>query len=274
MRVTASSPSLRISSDSGPTKSSGICRTKIRQIPGHFAGFTLIEIAFAIFIVTLLLGSILIPLTTQVEQRQVSETQKMLEDIKEALIGHAVAKGYLPCPDRPSGGLGGANDTANDGVEDFTATGVCYTGTAAGNVPWVTLGLGAMDPWGNRFRYKVTGAYAQRSPADPFKLSTAATLEVRATSLGTLLTGTNPDGAVAVIFSHGKNGRGAISASTGTANPAPSSADEFDNSAGGTGYTSHPITAVGSTAGEFDDIVIWLGKYTLFNRMVAAGKLP
>jgi len=31
---------------------------------------------------------------------------------------------------------------------------------------------------------------------------------------------------------------------------------------------------VGSTAGEFDDVVTWLGKYTLFNRMVAAGKLP
>jgi hypothetical protein len=30
----------------------------------------------------------------------------------------------------------------------------------------------------------------------------------------------------------------------------------------------------GSTAGEFDDIVIWLGKYTLYNRMVAADKLP
>jgi hypothetical protein len=51
--------------------------------------------------------------------------------------------------------------------------------------------------------------------------------------------------------------------------------DEIDNTGtSGTSYTSRTITAVGSTAQEFDDIVIWLGKYTLFNRMVAAGKLP
>jgi len=250
----------------------GICGTRARQIP---RGFTLVEIAVAIFIITILLGSILVPLTTQVEQRQVSETQKMLENIKEALIGHAVAKGYLPCPDRTSGGAGTANDTANDGVEDYnTGTGICFSTTLTGNVPWVTLGLGAMDPWGNRFRYRVHSAYAQRAPAARFNFSTATNLTVTATSGGTLLTTANPDGAVAVIISHGKNGYGAMNALNNTARPAPTSADEVDNSAGGTSYTSRTITPVGSTAGEFDDIVIWLGKYTLFNRMVAAGKLP
>jgi prepilin-type N-terminal cleavage/methylation domain-containing protein len=250
----------------------GICGTRARQI---HRGFTLVEIAVAIFIITILLGSILVPLTTQVEQRQVSETQKMLENIKEALIGHAVAKGYLPCPDRTSGGAGTANDTANDGVEDYnTGTGICFSTTLTGNVPWVTLGLGAMDPWGNRFRYRVHSAYAQRAPAARFNFSTATNLTVTATSGGTLLTAASPDGAVAVIISHGKNGYGAMNALTNTARPVPTSADEVDNSAGGTSYTSRTITPLGSTAGEFDDIVIWLGKYTLFNRMVAAGKLP
>jgi len=254
----------------------GICGTSARQIP---RGFTLVEIAVAIFIITILLGSILVPLTTQVEQRQVSETQKMLENIKEALIGHAVAKGYLPCPDRTTVGGGGANDTANDGVEDYNiGTGICFSTTASGNVPWVTLGLGAMDPWGNRFRYRVHSVYAQRSPAIPprFNFSTATNLTVTATSGGTLLTAASPDGAVAVIISHGKNGYGAMNALTNTARPAPTSADEVDNAAGGTtsSYTSRTITPVDSTAGEFDDILVWLGKYTLFNRMVAAGKLP
>lgn len=261
-----------ISHGSSKTLISGICRARPRQIP---RGFTLVEIAIAIFIITILLGSILVPLTTQVEQRQVSETQKMMEDIKEALIGHAVAKGYLPCPDRTSGGAGTAFDTANDGVEDYnTGTGVCFSTTATGNVPWVTLGLGASDPWGNRFRYRVHSSYAQRSPAAVFNLSTATNLTVTATSGGALLTAASPDGAVAVIISHGKNGYGAINSQTNTARPAPTSVDELDNSAGGTSYTSRPITAVGSTAGEFDDIVTWLGKYPLYNRMVAAGKLP
>jgi prepilin-type N-terminal cleavage/methylation domain-containing protein len=244
----------------------------VRQIP---RGFTLIEIAIAIFIITILLASILVPLTTQVEQRQVSETQKMLEDIKEALVGHAVAKGHLPCPDRASGGAGGANDTANDGVEDFnTGTGICYTTSQSGNLPWATLGLGASDPWGNRFRYRVHGSFAQRLPATPFNLTTNPNLTVTATSGGALLTPT--DGVVAVILSHGKNGFGAISAQTNTQQPLATSVDEQDNYAagGGSSYTSRTITPVGSTAGEFDDIVTWLGKYTLFNRVVAAGKLP
>jgi len=252
-------------------------------------GFTLVEIAIAIFIITILLGSILVPLTTQVEQRQVSETQKMLEDIKEALIGHAIAKGYLPCPDRTSGGVGapGSNDVANDGVEDYnTGTGACFSATATGNVPWVTLGLGASDSWGNRFRYRVHSNYAQRPvlPGPPptpalFNLSSLTNLAVTATSGGTLLTAVSPDGAVAVIISHGKNGYGAICANCSppnTARPAPTSADEVDNIPGGSAssFTSRTITPVGSTAGEFDDIVVWVGKYTLFNRMVAAGKLP
>ena len=253
---------------------SGNCRARVRQFP---RGFTLVEIAIALFIITLLLGSILVPLTTQVEQRQVSDTQKVLEDIKEALIGHAVAKGYLPCPDRTSGGAGTANDTANDGVEDYnTGTGICFSTTLTGNVPWVTLNLGAMDIWGNRFRYRVHSAYAQRSPAAIFNLSTATNLTVTATSGGTLLTAASPDGAVAVIISHGKNGYGAMNALTNTARPAPPAGnlDEIDNSAGGTSYTSRTITGVGAAVQEFDDIVVWIGKYTLFNRMVAAGKLP
>jgi len=270
-----------IRSDSPSSLRTGICRGRARQIP---RGFTLVEIAIAVFIITLLLGSILVPLTTQVEQRQVGETQKILEDIKEALVGHAIAKQYLPCPDRTSGGAGTANDTANDGVEDYnTGTGICFSTTATGNVPWVTLNLGAMDSWGNRFRYRVHSAYAQRSPAAPFNLSTATNLTVTATSGGTLLTSASPDGAVAVIISHGKNGYGAMNALTipNTLRPAPTSADELDNSVGGTSYTSRTHTVFANPCGgvnqplcEFDDIVAWLGKYTLYNRMVAAGKLP
>ena len=250
----------------------GIRRTLVRRIP---RGFTLVEIAIAIFIITILLGSILVPLTTQVEQRQVSETQKMLEDIKEALIGHAIAKGYLPCTDVTSGA------GANDGVEDVAA-GTCVSSTA-GNVPWVTLGLGASDVWGNRFRYRVDANFTRRSPAlppppTPFDLTSAAGLSVCTkaacpTATTRLTSSTAGEGAVAVILSHGRNGYGAIKADTGTANPAPTSADEVEN-LGGSGYASRAITPFGSTAGEFDDIVIWLGKYTLFQRMVAAGKLP
>src|SRR5258707_15770270 len=111
-------------------------------------GFTLIELAVALFIITLLLGSLLVPLSTQVEQKQISDTQKTLDEIKDALQGFAVANGYLPCP-----------DTDNDGAENVTvATGKCtgaVANIAVGNLPWQTLGVASADVWGNRFRYVI-----------------------------------------------------------------------------------------------------------------------
>ena len=252
--------------------------------PERSRGFTLVEIAIAIFIITILLGSILVPLTTQVEQRQVAETQKMLEDIKEALVGHAIAKGYLPCPDRTSGGAGTANDTANDGVEDYSGANCLGTSSGVtgppnvrrwiGNVPWVTLGLGTADSWGNRFRYVVDDEFANHST--PFNLSSGADVGVCASAACTvrLTSATTGEAAVAVILSHGKNGRSAMNSITNAANPAATSADELDN-VGGATYTSRPITALApDNANYFDDVVTWLSKYTLVNRMVAAGKLP
>ena len=247
------------------------------QAPSGIRGFSLIELGIVIFVIVLLLGGIFVPLTTQVEQRQVSETQKTLEEIREALLGFAVANGYLPCPDKTSGATTGPNDTPNDGIEDINA-GVCVA-TSQGNVPWVTLGVGASDVWGNRFRYQVTPAFSQRSPAagGSFTLSSAANINV-CTAAGcpanTRLTAASPNGAVAVIISLGKNGLGAISAATGIANPAPTSADEIENLTGPTTFASRTRSPVGSAAGEFDDIVVWVSRPVLFNRMVAAGKLP
>lgn len=248
--------------------------TAFTRFPDRIRGFTLIEIAIAIFIITLLLGSILVPLTTQVELRQISDTQKTLEEIKDALIGFAAANGYLPCPDKTTAVGAG---TANDGIEDVNA-GVCVA-TSEGNVPWATLGAGISDVWGNRFRYQVTPAFSQRPPAagGKFNLSTAADINVCTASgcpANTRLTAASPDGAVAVIISLGKNGLGAINANTGTANPAPASADENENLTGPVRFVSRTITPADSAAGEFDDILTWLGRLTLFDAMVAAGKLP
>ena len=236
-------------------------------------GFSLIEVAVVLFVITLLIGSLLVPLATQVEQRQVSETQKALEEIREALLGFAVAKGHLPCPDKTTAGGAG---TANDGLEDVNA-GTCVA-AAEGNLPWATLGVTGADVWGNRFRYRVDTDFAHRPPAvgTPFTLTSAADLQVcTTTACTTSLTSTVAgDGAVAVILSLGKNGRGAISAATGVANPAPPAGTDENQNLGGSTYVSHVQTGAGSTAGEFDDIVIWVSKYAIFNRMVAAGKLP
>ena len=250
--------------------------TAYTRSPDRAAGFTLIELAVVLFILTLLLSSLLVPLATQVDQRNISDTQKTLEDIKEALVGFAITRGYLPCTDVTSGA------GANDGVEDVNAaTGVCVS-SSAGNVPWVTLGLGASDVWGNRFRYRVEANFAQHPPASVFNLTTGANLVIWTSTAKTVrLVAPSPDSAVAVILSLGKNGLGAINAITGTANPAPPAGSDEDENMGGLNFVSRTRTDIrtpcsdtvaGQPLCEFDDIVTWLGKYTLFQRMVAAGK--
>jgi hypothetical protein len=79
--------------------------------------------------------------------------------------------------------------------------------------------------------------------------------------------------AVAAILSFGKNGYGATNSAGGT-NAAPTSADELENTDTDRDVVYRIPSTAAAAAGEFDDIVTWLPLYTLFNRMVAAGKLP
>jgi prepilin-type N-terminal cleavage/methylation domain-containing protein len=250
-----------------------------------FRGFTLIEMAVAIFIIALLLGSILVPLTTQVEQRQISDTQKTMDEIREALIGFAAANNYLPCP-----------DTTGDGVSDPPAptTAPALPAICAnyeGWVPWVTLSVARGDSWDNRFRYRVSPDFTNTPAtgacvAGDFRIGLCDTgnigVNTRNEAKALQAVTTN---AVAVIISHGRNGLGATSTG-GTARPAPPGANVDETTNGnptGTTFVSRPVVDVSSgcsdTGGtmslcEFDDIVVWLSSFTLFNRMIAAGRLP
>ncbi len=239
----------------------------IREISRN-AGFSLIELGVAVFIIALLLGSILVPIASQVDQKQTSDTQKTLDEIREALVGFAVTNGYLPCP-----------DTDNDGAENFNGgTGQCSTiasGIATGNLPWGTLGVSNTDLWGNRFRYSVNELFSRRSPATAFTLASVGT-DVRVCAVAACTPAANvlTSNAIAAVVSHGKNGLGATSGTTGTANPAPSGTDELENTDGDRDLVSRIRTSTGAGAGEFDDLVIWLPRYFLMNRMVSAGRLP
>jgi prepilin-type N-terminal cleavage/methylation domain-containing protein len=258
-------------------------RPALRRASGK--GFTLVEMAVVVVVMALILGSILVPLSTQVEQRQVVDTQRLLDDIKEALIGYALTQTppNLPCPDKTtSAGLG----TPNDGIEDRDpGTGFCVA--VEGNVPWATLGLGAVDPWGNRYRYRVTHAFAQRTPAPTFGLGTQGDILVcPALSLcgaGQALTTLPPsdNAPIALVLSHGPNGWGAMNASTSAVNVKPATGtalgnDEAANANGDATFISRPrVTDDGTNPSpEFDDIVVWLSPHTLKYRLVAAGKLP
>lgn len=245
-------------------------------------GFTLVEMAIVLIIVALLSGGMMMSLVVQQDSAAVSETQRRLNEARDALLGYAAANGRLPCPAAP----------ATTGVEAPLGGGTC-SNPWNGFLPAVTLGLTptneagyAIDAWGNPIRYAVTTNMANGLCATPCLTTTnairtawngsfgslqlAPDLQVCNTATGLSNSGANATCAtgselatngVTVIFSRGKNG-----------GAAPSSTDEQANGDADRLFVWHTPTPAGPD--EFDDIVIWLSPNTLYNRLIAAGRLP
>ena len=231
-------------------------------------GFSLIEMAFVLVIVTLLLGGLLVPFTTQVEQKRIAETQKAMEEIKEALLGFAVANGRLPCPVGP---------TSGDELPPCSNT--------TGFLPYSTLGVNRADAWGRLYRYAVSANFTTTPATTPlgtyFTLSTTPTIVVKTRDSSGSPTTLSSE-AVAVIISLGKNGYGGYNANgSSVASLTDTTSDEYANAVTGPPFFSRTQTGPRSPCKddtsnpcEFDDLVVWLSPNVLFNRMVAAGKLP
>jgi len=228
-------------------------------------GFTLVEMAIVLVIVGLLLGGLLMPLSTQVEQRRISETQKTLDEAKETLIGFAVRTGYLPCP----------AISATNGLEDRTGSS-CTGGKRQGFLPWATLGVSKLDSWNHILRYSVTLAFTDS--ATLFTLSTPRDITIRTRDTGgALISQSAASDITAVIMSHGINGLlGTTDSGVLIANTSATNIDEVTNaSAAGTSFVTRVINNnTAAPGGEFDDIVTWLSPNTLYSRMVSAQRLP
>lgn len=216
-------------------------------------------------IIGLLLGGLIPTLSAQMETQRISETRRQLDEIKEALAGFALINGRLPCP---------ADGTASGGNELVTGTGTTATCTLTkGVLPWSTLGVPETDGWGRRFTYRVaanfadgadgTGASCNIATGVSFQLCSSANLNVKSTSAGSNVAANVP----AVVVSHGKNGLGAYPAGGG-AQISTATGDEEENTDDNNTFVSKDYTS------DFDDQVVWLSPNILFNRMVAAGKLP
>ncbi len=246
-----------------------VVRATLRQV--STGGFSLIELAVVIIVVTLLLGSLLVPLATQVEKRRYSETQKQLEHINEALIGFALAKRYLPCP----------AISGSDGREDRDLSTNACTDSGGGPkrvgfLPWVTLGVTQYDAWDNLLRYSVDPDFARSDPTFFFALSDIGDIQIKTRDGAGAEVNLTNDEIPAVVISHGKNGFGATS-STGAVRFTPGgwAGDEEDNATDfDEVFVRERTENTTVTGGEFDDLVMWVSLNQLFARMVSAGRLP
>lgn len=260
-----------------------------KRHPIDLAGFTLIEIAVVLVIISVLITMVAVPLATQLDQQKTVDTQRQLEQIKEAIYGFAMANGRLPCP---------ATSTSA-GLERYctNASGGCGTPTTVqthgrcvatvGLVPSATLGLApidangfSVDAWADgsdlrRLQYAVSpyqnplNAYILTS-VDGIKTPTMTTVSAALTThlyvCASGLTAAPPttdcgamvllsDKAPFVLYSLGKS-------------TAQNSFDETNN------QNNDIVFTQGVQTSTFDDLVTWGSLNTLFARMVQAGKLP
>lgn len=132
---------------------------KPERRPTTSAGFTLVEIAVVIVVLSLLLAMIAGIATAMVGQQRREVTRQKLAGVETALALFVSQNKRLPCP--ADGRMAAADVDA--GLERPGVAGACQvvTGTANsqthGVVPWRTLGLAesdVTDGWGNRLTYR------------------------------------------------------------------------------------------------------------------------
>ena len=237
-----------------------LSQTAIRTQSTMARGFTLIEMAIVLFIVALLLGGLLPTVSSQLEQQRRNETRKQMDDIRNALLGYAIINGFLPCPTTTTDPA-----NANYGSADASCS---ANATAEGYLPWKTLGVTETDAWGSKrsstgdpwtgyWRYRADRNFTGTT----FTLNTGfgtcpgATSDclVIKDSTGSTLTNTT-ERPIAIVYSTGQN----LTADGQNASFEP---------VGGIYQSDTPSTT-------YDDILLWISRPQLFNRMVTAGKLP
>ncbi len=229
--------------------------------PHRQPGFTLIELAIVLVIVALLTSGLLMGISAQRITAENADAQRQLENIREALLGFAMANGRLPCPADPALTIADATLGTEDRPNASSPCNRIY-----GVVPWVTLSLPEADPWGRRFTYFANASFTAPLAAGAlasFTLSTAGNANIKDTAAsGSNIASNLP----AVVVSHGSNGLGAWQ--TNGVQLGGAAGDELENANSTLTFVAH------TPSNGFDDLVVWIVPGILNARMVAAGRLP
>lgn len=235
-------------------------------------GFTLLELSVVLLIAGLLLGGLLVPLSTQMEQGQRTQTQAQFDEAREVLYGFVLKNHRLPCPDCSTDTVGNCDDIAaadaahiGDGAEDIIAGDNCAHQT--GNLPWVTLGVLGNDAWGRRLTYYVTNTFADTTTAGAgctpdtlnvsFGLCTDGDVDIVAAAGTTNYVARD---VPAIILSHAANGLDTTRV------------HELENADADAIFVYRDFS--GDATYGFDDMLIWISPHILRAKLLDAGILP
>lgn len=225
-------------------------------------GFTLLEMALALVILSLMMGWLITPIRVQLGLQKYQQTDQRLAMAQQALLGHAIIYHYLPCPD---------TDQPPDGWENVLANQSCASDE--GTLPWGQLGLAATDAWGRFFRYRADSTFTHH--AQWFSVSAAENASNIQVTGDAGANSSNPSRPAAIILSHGENGLGGIQSVSGGqpyAMAAPVHVDEQENADGDLAFVDKAQQQMGSAV--FDDRLVMLSPKVLIQQMVQAQRLP
>ena len=230
-------------------------------------GFSLLEMAVVMIIISLLLGGLLASLGSTREINQRTDAENQINEIIEALYGYAQATGRLPCP----------ATAASNGAEAPLGGGNCTQ--EHGFVPSVTLGLSGsvnadgllMDPWLSPYRYSVTTSNGNAfTTTNGMRTVTMANLTPDLRVCSAAACGTVTADALPVVV---------VSLGADWAEFTGADVDATENSGETTiaGYrhaNDNDFVSTTYVEDTFDDMISWMSSNILFTRMISAGQLP
>ncbi len=277
----------------------------------HQTGFTLVEIAIVVLIVSILLGYTVAMVPVQQELKQYRQVERDLDKIVEHIIGFAQVNGRLPCPDT-TGDVNGEGVGVADGAEDTddwlnNLTGAALPGgdgdqdsckSFYGWLPTRTLGItgnidannGTMlDPWGQPYRYHVADVDAGNAFGSDLVTPGNMRAEGVANLTGNLsvcANSNNPSaadadctvlaGGPAILVDNAmvviySSGKDQAGAAFAS-NIQNENRDGFHNGQNDLVYTFTTRSDVDNN--EYDDKIRWISPNVLISRMIQAEQLP
>lgn len=240
-------------------------------------GFSLVEIAIVLVIISLIATVGLGALSTYAISQRLAALRTGQQTVRDALTNFVLKSNRLPCPAKAT-----LPRTDPDyGREKCADASLQVSNALHGVVPWVTLGLAAEavdDPWYRRYSYWVSRSATQLNantlPAMGGSMSVHSSAPTSASNQINACPGTNDNScnnlAVVVLISHGPNGNGAYTGDgQQLANGGQNEAENSDNS-NEAFVRAEPSEVAGNV---FDDVVLALNPEELLRPLIARDEI-
>ncbi len=244
---------------------------KLLSIKKRIQGFTLVETAAVIVILSIMITSLVTVFSADVNEQAVDATSEKLQKIDAAINAYFNQKGFLPCAASKNAALSSASFGVSTNCAAVGSSAPAYfeSGASAdririGAVPTRELNIPddyAFDGWNNRITYVVAADLAQSSALYNSHTSATTGMTIRDASTNSLHSA-SPTFISYALIAHGKDGGGATNL-IGDQIPVACSGTRNDGENCNNDSIFRDQFVDFNSAAYFDDQVIWRTKSQL-----------